>query len=88
MKRAAGFTDLSNSKDQRIAELEKANLTLCWTIKELEMRQRCTVCCGQPLPSGRQCICKDVGTIQAENEGLREWVVEMENRLNRIEAQL
>lgn len=38
----------------------------------------CSVCCGRPLASGRICICEGKGTEQAECEGLRKRLVELE----------
>ena len=38
----------------------------------------CGVCAGQPLASGRQCVCGGVGTESAELQGIREQLVDLE----------
>ena len=38
----------------------------------------CGVCAGMPLASGRGCICGGIGTEQAEMQGLRERLVDLE----------
>lgn len=43
-----------------------------------EAVELCSVCCRQPLASGRECICGGVGTALAETQGLRERVVDLE----------
>lgn len=41
----------------------------------------CSVCCGNPLPSGRACICGGVGTEIAEAQGLRMEVMRLDKQV-------
>lgn len=44
----------------------------------------CDVCLGQPLASGKKCICGGVGTRQAELHGLRQLCFDQQTALDRI----
>lgn len=57
---AALIADLSRIANERQAALDEAKKPIA-----------CSVCLGQPLKSGRPCICGGVGTEQAEMHGLR-----------------
>lgn len=48
----------------------------------------CSVCCGQPLKSGRECICGGTGTEQAEMHGLRVECFRLEDENATLRAQL
>lgn len=48
----------------RVKELEK---TLNWHEKH-----SCSVCLGEPLRSGKRCVCRGVGTASGEAQGFRE----------------
>jgi len=48
----------------------------------------CNVCLGEPLKSGRQCICGGIGTEQAELQGLRERCFDLEARVEELETKL
>ena len=41
----------------------------------------CGVCIGKPLPNGKVCICKGHGTQSAELIGLREYIFDLERKL-------
>jgi hypothetical protein len=55
-------------------------------IKRLEERANppCGVCLGQPLASGKRCVCDGGGTQDAELEGFRALVFDMDERDNRV----
>jgi hypothetical protein len=46
----------------------------------------CGVCGGRPLASGRECVCKGIGTEQAEMQGLRETCFELEREVESLRA--
>lgn len=48
----------------------------------------CTVCGGQPLKSGRKCICGGIGTEWAEAHGLREACFDYEDELDTLRARV
>jgi hypothetical protein len=48
----------------------------------------CGVCCALPLASGRPCICGGVGTADAERQGLRRYIFELEAQLESSRAAL
>ena len=54
-----------------------------WASERLSVELRgdaCGVCAGTGKPvSGKPCICKGVGTLHAENLGLREYIHDLEN---------
>lgn len=54
-------------------------------IDDLKKPIPCGVCGGRPLASGRECVCKGVGTEQAEMQGLREMVFELQEELAKCE---
>jgi hypothetical protein len=53
---------------------------------ELKRGVPCGVCGGQPLASGRECVCGGRGTEWAEAQGLRERVVDLEIALGQYPA--
>jgi hypothetical protein len=48
----------------------------------------CGVCLGQPLASGKKCICGGIGTEQAEMQGLREALFDAESARQEVEREL
>lgn len=48
----------------------------------------CSVCGGEPLPSGRECVCRGKGTEQGEMAGLRLECIELQERLAAAQQQL
>lgn len=44
----------------------------------------CGVCLGRPLASGKQCICKGIGTEWAETQGLREALFAADEEVERL----
>ena len=45
---------------------------------------KCSVCLGEPLKSGRECICGGVGTEAAEMHGLRVRCFDLQDRLDAV----
>lgn len=48
---------------------------------------KCGVCLGEPLPSGKPCICGGIGTEQAEMHGLRSALFDADNEIARLRAE-
>lgn len=46
----------------------------------------CGVCLGEPLPSGKPCICGGIGTEQAEMHGLRSALFHADDEIDRLRA--
>ena len=67
-----------SARQDRIAELETE-------VARLKVPDLCSVCCGQPLPSGRKCICDGGGTAFAEMHGLRVGLMAAEAKVARVE---
>ena len=68
---------------------EAAKIEINRTKKEykelLKMQGICNVCTGKPI-NGRPCICNGAGTKEAELQGLRERVFELESLLKKQEG--
>lgn len=45
---------------------------------------KCDVCLGEPLPSGKPCVCEGNGTIWATAVGLRKQIYELQAVLSRL----
>lgn len=68
----------TNSCDGLITALASSLSATRDELAEAKKPIPCGVCCGQPLASGRPCICKGIGTEHAEMQGLRELAFELE----------
>ena len=76
-------TGSNNVDDQRAyyAALDAAERALL-AEPEPTPYNKCSVCCGMPLKSGRECICGGVGTEAAEMHGLRMHCFELQYKLD------
>ncbi|HBG30773.1 MAG TPA: hypothetical protein DDW98_09110 [Gammaproteobacteria bacterium] len=68
-------------KDRLLIESERI-------IAAYKQRDLCDVCLGQPLKSGRQCICGGEGTSLAEKVGLRRELHEQRAEIERLRTEL
>lgn len=66
---------------ERAKAIEDENAELRTALAASREPVMCSVCLGKPLASGRECVCKGVGTEQAEMQGLRELCFEYEREL-------
>lgn len=74
-----------NQRDDALTEVA----ALREQLEEAKAVVSCSVCGGQPLKSGRKCICKGIGTEQAEMQGLREYaLIEAPRELEALRARL
>lgn len=48
----------------------------------------CNVCLGEPLKSGKECICEGDGSIYGENAGLRKELFKMNKELALLKSEL
>jgi hypothetical protein len=74
-----GAVETWNKRANSLPQGEEASVLL-------PMPVACGVCLGQSLASGRECICKGVGTEQAETQGLRELAFELEGELAALKS--
>jgi hypothetical protein len=72
------LSDYARDAAQNIAQLEA----------ELAAARMCSVCCGEPLPSGKPCVCRGTGTAAEEMAGLRGMFFDCERRAEKVEAKL
>lgn len=64
-----------------MSEINKVIAELVRERDEAKKPRLCNVCCGRPLPSGKDCICCGKGTELAEMDGLRLALIAAENKL-------
>jgi hypothetical protein len=69
-------------------ELERENAAMLAEVERLKSPKLCGVCCGEPLASGRKCICGGIGTEDAEMDGLRVALHDTERRAETAEQAL
>lgn len=67
------------SLEKLVADLRRTELeSLRTRVKDLEKtlnwheKHSCSVCLGEPLRSGKRCVCRGVGTASGEAQGFRE----------------
>jgi len=54
---------------------------------EKESANKCSVCLGKPLPSGKDCVCNGKGTVTTELFGLRIEIIDLEDKLTTTEQE-
>jgi len=61
------YAALESERDALRARVQELEKTLNWHEKH-----SCSVCLGEPLRSGKRCVCRGVGTASGEAQGFRE----------------